>query len=107
MNEIKNLPLTQNQTAIWLDEVFYGASSMYNIGAYYEIKGDFNPAVFSRAMDVNIGSTTRPPPESSMSSTVPGWLPKVSSGHSSTMAHWSRCAVCSKVAAVPLGRIDS
>jgi hypothetical protein len=51
MNEIKNLPLTQNQTAIWLDEVFYGASSMYNIGAYYEIKGDFNPAVFSRALE--------------------------------------------------------
>jgi nonribosomal peptide synthetase DhbF len=47
---VNTLPLTQNQTAIWLDEIFYGASSMYNIGAYYEIRGDFRPEVFASAL---------------------------------------------------------
>jgi hypothetical protein len=35
----ESYPLTQNQQAIWLDEAVYGASSMYNIGARYEIRG--------------------------------------------------------------------
>ncbi|MEY3194779.1 MAG: non-ribosomal peptide synthetase OfaA, partial [Bacteroidota bacterium] len=47
---VNTLPLTQNQTAIWLDEIFYGASSMYNIGVYHEIRGDFRPEVFASAL---------------------------------------------------------
>ena len=46
----KMLPLTQNQTAIWLDEVLFPNSSMYHIGAYYEIKGAFEETVFVAAL---------------------------------------------------------
>lgn len=45
------LPLTQNQTAIWLDEVLHPESPMYNIGGYQEIKGDFRPVVYAKVLE--------------------------------------------------------
>ncbi|MEI6412342.1 MAG: condensation domain-containing protein, partial [Bacteroidota bacterium] len=44
------LPLTQNQTAIWLDELLFEKSPMYNIGAYYEIKGPLEVELFAEAL---------------------------------------------------------
>ncbi|MEI6411851.1 MAG: condensation domain-containing protein, partial [Bacteroidota bacterium] len=44
------LPLTQNQTAIWLDELLFEKSPMYNIGAYYEIKGHLKVELFVEAL---------------------------------------------------------
>ena len=44
------LPLTQNQTAIWLDELLFEKSPMYNIGAYYEIRGPLEVALFGAAL---------------------------------------------------------
>ena len=44
------LPLTQNQTAIWLDELLFEKSPMYNIGGYYEIKGPLEVALFGAAL---------------------------------------------------------
>lgn len=49
-NSNHSLPLTQNQTAIWLDETLFPNSSMYHIGAYYEIKGDLKVSIFTDAL---------------------------------------------------------
>ena len=50
-------PLTQNQQAIWLDEVVYGASSMYNIGLRYSIIGVLEPARLVAAIEQVVASS--------------------------------------------------
>lgn len=46
----QSFPLTQNQTAIWLDEALFEQSPMYNIGAFYEIQGKLNVGAFLTAL---------------------------------------------------------
>ncbi|MEI6411070.1 MAG: condensation domain-containing protein, partial [Bacteroidota bacterium] len=50
MIQSSTLPLTQNQTAIWLDELLFEKSPMYNIGAYHEIKGHLEVELFAEAL---------------------------------------------------------
>lgn len=50
-NNKKTSLLSQNQTAMWLDELFFKATNLYNLGGYYELKGALNIENFIKAVE--------------------------------------------------------